>query len=226
MKKVLLTGANGFIGSYVLNELIQHGYYVYALIRDIKKVNCINTSASVSYITCDMEQYLDLKNRAELKNIDAILHLAWAGVSNIEDQGYEVQLANVKYSCDLMEVARYLKIPVFLYAGSLMEFEHLKAFSENYYNVSKRNIYHVAKFSARNMLQILANNYDIIFLPITISNVYGVGEISNRLINTAIRKMLSNTPMPFTSAKQLYDFIYISDAATAIRLVLEQGKKK
>ncbi len=226
MKRIIITGADGFIGRYLVFEFVKNEYEVYAIVRNLEKAkNILGDIRHLHIIQCSMDQYATLHTYSCLKKIDAVLHFAWSGVSSEESKDPQIQLENVASSCVLMNEAKQLGIKKFLYAGSLMEYEHLKAFSEGFYNVSMRNIYHVAKNTARNMLKIIANNNDIDFFEITISNVYGVGEISNRFINTAMRNMLSNKPMQFTAGEQLYDFIYIEDAANAIRLVLEKGKK-
>ena len=46
-----------------------------------------------------------------------------------------------------------------------------------------------------------------------ISNIYGPGELSPRLVNTSIRKMLKGEHCAFSAGEQIYDFIYITDAA-------------
>ena len=56
-----------------------------------------------------------------------------------------------------------------------------------------------------------------------ISNIYGPGEVSARLINTSIRKLLKNEHCAFSPGEQLYDFIYITDAAKTFLSIGEKG---
>ena len=64
-------------------------------------------------------------------------------------------------------------------------------------------------------------NIDLIWAKIT--NAYGPGEYSPRLINTTIRKCLKKISPEFTSGTQNYDFIYIDDLAKAFYLLGEKG---
>ena len=225
MKKVIITGADGFIGRYLVWDFIKNNYKVYGIVRNLKKAEkVLGDIQELQLIECEMSRYEELLGNEELKQCDAVLHFAWAGVSSDESQNPKKQLENVDNSCVLMNVTKELGIRKFLYAGSLMEYEHMKAFSNGFYNVSMRNIYHVAKNTARYMLKIIANNNNITFYEVTISNVYGVGEVSKRFINTVMRNMILNKKMGLTAGEQLYDFIYIEDAARAIRLVLEKGE--
>ena len=56
------------------------------------------------------------------------------------------------------------------------------------------------------------------------SNVYGPGEYSPRLINTTIRKIIRGEHCAFSSGTQKYDFIYIDDAINAFIKIGELGK--
>lgn len=225
MKKAIVTGATGFIGRYLAQELLQNGYTVYAVVRDAEKARTVLGSAEgFVFIECCMEQYGALAEREELKDIPLLFHLAWRGVSDQSSTSYAVQLDNVRYACDLQTAAAALGIKRMVFADSIMEYEHQKAFSSGYYSVSLRNTYHVAKNTARNMLQLRATNMGMEFIPVVISNVYGVGEVSARLINTAVHKLMRHEHMSFTPSEQLYDFIYVTDAVRAIRMAGESGK--
>ena len=57
-----------------------------------------------------------------------------------------------------------------------------------------------------------------------ITNAYGPGERSPRLVNTTIQKCLLGETPQFTAGTQNYDFVYIDDVARAFRLIGEKGK--
>lgn len=226
MKKAIVTGACGFIGNNLVKELLRNNYDVFAIIRKEEYVFAdYRDSERVNLLYYDMNDYERLRNEHILSCADVIYHLSWAGVSDELSQSYKVQLQNVQNSCDLLESTIALKVKRFVFAGSIMEYEHYKAIQEGYYNLSQRNIYHVAKNTARNLLQVIANNNDIDYLPITISNVFGPGDRSTRLINQLIISIINKKKFPLTKCEQMYDFIYIDDAVRAIRLVGEAGKK-
>ena len=63
---------------------------------------------------------------------------------------------------------------------------------------------------------------DLIWPEIT--NAYGVGERSPRMINTTIQKCIRGEAPQFTAGTQNYDFVYIDDVARAFRLIGENGK--
>ena len=59
---------------------------------------------------------------------------------------------------------------------------------------------------------------------VKITNACGTGEVSPRIGNTTIRKILHGEPLQFTSGTQNYDFVYITDVARAFYLIGEKGK--
>ena len=65
---------------------------------------------------------------------------------------------------------------------------------------------------------------EIDFIWPIISNVYGEGELTPRLVTTLIRKLLQGESMPLGTGTQNYDFIYLSDAGEAFYLLGEFGK--
>lgn len=225
MKKAIITGADGFIGRNLVQELLKNNYEVYAVVRKKSLAEQkIKDNNRLHFIECDMNHYEKLLKYTELKNIPVIFHFAWAGVSDKYSMDYITQLNNVKCACDLQNVASQLGIKRIVFADSIMEYEHLKAIEEGFYQVSMRNTYHVAKIAARNLIQLRVANMNMEFIPVVISNIYGIGENSPRFINTTIRNLLHRKHMSFTSGEQMYDFIYISDAIRAIRLAGERGK--
>lgn len=224
MKKAIITGADGFIGSNLVKELISENYDVYAVVMSINEAEKkLGHDSHIYYIECDMNSYNNLLMHKELEKSDYLFHFAWAGVSDKSNSDYRTQINNVKCSCDLQIIADKLKIKRIIFADSIMEFEHIKAVENGYYNLPLRNTYHISKYSARNYVQLMCNNSGMEFISVLISNVYGVGEDSPRLINTAIKSLLEHRHMSFTSAEQMYDFIYITDAVKAIRLAAEKG---
>ena len=75
------------------------------------------------------------------------------------------------------------------------------------------------------MAHALAGQYGISYMAGLVTNVYGPGETSQRLINSSVRKLLAEKPTEFTSGNQMYDFIYISDAARYFHAIGEKGRK-
>ena len=85
-------------------------------------------------------------------------------------------------------------------------------------------IYGTGKLAAHLMGETVAKMNDVEFIPVIITNIYGVGEKSARMIYTSIKKLINKDHCSFTAGYQMYDFIYITDAINSIIEVSEKGK--
>ncbi len=224
MKNVIVTGANGFVGSNLVNKLAEKEIHVFALVRD--KATCkINNNKYITIIQCKMDEYKEAEKIFEDIKIDVFYHYAWAGTTGNRRSDYKLQLENVEYTCDAIKLAKKLEIKKFIFAGSIIEYEYTKCIQEKGACLGLNNVYGIAKLTARHMGKTLADEIGIEFIQTTISNIYGPGEVSPRLLNTTLRRMLSGERTKFTTCEQLYDFIYIDDAVEAYYMIGLYGKK-
>lgn len=223
MKKVIVTGATGFVGSWLVKELLTHGIEVIAVVRE----NSCNLDRiqdeRIRIVPCNLERISEISSLIPDKDIDAVYHLAWQGVSDDDIRNADIQMNNVKATLDLINVLPELGCNTFIGAGSLHE-------SESYYEMQEDKIitnlgymYKAAKISAHWMGKALAGSKNIRFFWPIISNTYGVGEKSKRLVNTIIRKVFVGESPALSAGMQNYDFVYISDVAKAFYLIGEKG---
>lgn len=224
MNKVIVTGASGFIGTALVKELINQKVKVFAVIREGSKYpNFFDNNKDIVIINCSMDEYHTLPSLIKEKNFDALYHLAWEGTSGPLRSNYSVQIKNIRQSCNLVEVSRDLNCKKIVFAASIMEYEIQSLINADIMpNIS--SIYSIAKMSADYMMKTMASNYKIDYIRAIISNVYGPGELSPRIINTSLRKLINGEHCSFSSGEQMYDFIYISDAAKEFYIIGEKGK--
>lgn len=222
MKNVVVTGGNGFIGSPLISNLTEKGYNVFAIVRNKEKIG-YSENEQVKYIYADMSNYSQLDQMLPVTEIDTLYHLAWDSSSGDGRGNYRIQCKNIEYSCDLLMACQRMKCKRFLFASSIMEYEVYKQMQLA--EVPPRSsIYSTGKLAADYMLKALANSYCMDYISLLLSNVYGPGECSPRLINSSIRKMLKGERCSFSSGDQLYDFIYIDDAIDMMIALEQDGK--
>ena len=78
-RNVLVTGATGFIGRHVVKTLLQRGFAVRAVARDLEKARTLPWFADVEFVAADIHAP-DTDVRALTEGVDAMLHLAWPGL--------------------------------------------------------------------------------------------------------------------------------------------------
>lgn len=223
MKKVLLTGATGFVGNAVLKELIKNNIYVIAVSRSEKPQN-IPDSKFVKYISCDLTEMEKLESKITDRDIDTFYHFAWSGVSGENRIDIDLQLSNVKWNVDSLKVAKKIGCKRFIVAGSIMEQEAIAATYTQGNKPGLGYIYGASKIAAHTIMMAIASKIEIDLIWTTITNAYGIGEISPRMVNNNLRKIIRKESPKFTAGTQNYDFVYIDDVARAFYLIGKNGK--
>lgn len=224
MKKAIVTGANGFVGSAVCKELSANGTQVIAVVRnEDENVDAIKDLSNLRIVYCDLSNFIGLSDLIPDRDTDVLYHFAWVGSAGVLRGDLNTQINNIKYSCDTVKTCAVLNCKRFVFAASIMEYE-IAAQMETDAKPSISSLYCSAKIAADYMARTIAGDLGIEYIRAVISNIYGPGENSPRLINTSIRKLLKGEHCSFSEGNQLYDFIYISDAAKAFVALGNDGK--
>lgn len=222
MEYVIVTGANGFIGKMLVNTLLKKGYHVVAL--DICFDDILVNDDHVICVNVLNKEVAVLAEEIPQQEYRCFFHLAWAGTSGPARADYAVQLNNVKLACDYIKLCSEIGCKRVVYASSINEMETYQYLQSDDIEPAGGYIYGTGKLAAHLMGETLAKINGIEFIPVIITNIYGVGEKSARMIYTSINKLVHKEHCSFTAGYQTYDFIYITDAINAIIAVAEKGK--
>lgn len=222
MKNVIVTGANGFIGKTLVNALLENDYRVVAL--DIRFDDVLVNDERVTCVDVMNKEVAALAEEIPHQEYRCFFHLAWAGTSGPARADYAVQLNNVKLACDYIKLCSEIGCKRVVYASSINEMETYEYLQSDNIEPAGGYIYGTGKLAAHLMGETVAKLNGIEFIPVIITNIYGVGEKSARMIYTSINKLVHKEHCSFTAGYQTYDFIYITDAINSIIAVAEKGK--
>lgn len=223
MKTVIVSGANGFVGSALVKELLKYDYRIFALGREGRSSNLAEDSR-VTFVPCELAEMASLKDKLPAENYDAFYHFAWSGSAGPARADTVLQLQNAQWTVDSLRAAKELGCKRFICAGSIMEHETMAAAYTQGNKPGMGYIYGGGKVIAHIMCMSVAAQLGIDLLWPEITNAYGVGERSPRMVNTTIQKCIRGEAPQFTAGTQNYDFVYIDDVARAFRLIGENGK--
>ena len=225
MNKVLVTGAAGFVGSAVVKECLNKGFKVFAFdIVDDPSDRLPLDNKNLVYFKKDLKNIGDFTQKLGTEEIDICFHFAWNGSSGPLRDDYNTQTDNVLLSIEILKFAKKIGCKKFIFAGTIMEFETIDCIYTQESKPQMGNIYGAGKSLAHLFMKPVANQLGIDLVWAYITNSYGVGELSPRLVNTTIRNCIEHKELNFTSATQNYDFIYIDDVARAFYLLGLYGK--
>lgn len=223
MKRAIVTGANGFVGSHVVKELISQGIYVLALDLPEHRNN-LPQSEFVHFLGVDIFHLSDYLSDIAAGEYDTFFHFAWVGSAGPARTDCELQMKNALCTVDCLRIAKKLGCTRFVCAGSIMEQEVISAVWAQSNRPGMGYVYGMGKLTAHCMCKAVAAEEGIDLLWAIITNAYGEGELSPRFVNTTVRKIIRNEPLQFTAATQNYDFVHVCDVARAFRLIGEKGK--
>lgn len=225
MKKAIVTGANGFIGNALLEELCKHDIEIIAVIKNKdSNIDKINTLSKVRIVYCEMDDIYNLPRLIEDRDIDACIHLAWMGSFGEERGNYEMQLKNIIYTLHTIDALAQMKVKRFVGAGTLAEKDVL-----NYHLIdgSTPNIvshYGIAKLTAHFMSKVECNRLGIEHIWCYLPNTYAAGSTINNFVIMASRRMLKGERASFSTGEQMYDFMYVTDTVKALYCATEKGR--
>ncbi len=223
MKKVVVTGANGFIGTALCRKLAQQGGTVIAVVKnEDENVSALEQIPRLRIVYCDLALFGRLAQFIPDRDIDVVYHLAWMGSAGPLRGDSGVQTDNIRYTCDLVKSCADLKCRKIVFASSIMEYE-IQALMETERVPGRNTLYSSAKAAANHMARTMAGEFHLDYIRALLSNVFGPGEKSPRLINTCLRKLLQGEHCAFSSGEQMYDFIYIEDAVEILAAIGERG---
>ena len=222
MKKVLVTGGSGFIGSHLIKKLLLNNY----------KVNCFDLENSISFKSNNFKFFkgniLDKKalNNAS-KNCDIIIHLAASlGVKNTDDNLAQCLDLNILGTKNALETAKENKIKYFLYFSSSEIYGDQKSFPiyESFAS-QNRSVYAISKIAAENYVKGYFQKYNIKYNIIRFFNVYGPGQKENFVISKYIDLASRNKTLNvYGNGNQIRSFCHVDDATNGVLEVIENGK--
>ena len=223
MKKAIVSGAAGFAGANLTEQLIRHGYFVYALVREGSAHNerIKNYSAdSIRLIEADMDTYhlLPFKINDEC---DVFYHLAWTGGR----YDFYAQNANIDRSLKALEAAAKLGCKRFVATGSQAEYGARTELITEELMPDPFCAYGAAKTAACYMTRFRAEQLGIEWIWGRIFSLYGKYEPRGRLLPDIIDKLKAGETPHISAATQNWDYLDAVDAAEAIIALGEKGRK-
>lgn len=216
MKRILITGATGFLGGHTVTEFSKHGYYVIATGRDQEKLAKLKPAANET-IACTLSDLA--KKHLEA---DVVVHIA--ALSTIWGSWADYYNANVLGTQQVIQFCQKndIKKLVFISSPSIYSGrQHRLNIHESAYNPkNKLNNYIRSKIAAEKLVQAANNNlHTVILRP---RGIFGVGDSSivPRLIkaNNTIGLPLIN------NGQNQVDMTCVENVAHAIRLAVESKK--
>lgn len=221
MKKVLLTGASGFIGRHAISSLLESGYEVHAVCNTSKPE--IDEDTNLFWYKCNLLNLEEQKQLLAKIKPTHLLHFAWYAVHG----KYWTSLENLRWVQASLELLMNFvenggKRAVF--AGTCAEYDWSYGYcSEGVTPIRPQTLYGTCKNSLQEILKHFSNQTKLSYAWGRIFFLYGPFEHPARLVPSVIRSLLKDEPAKCSHGNQIRDFLYVKDVASAFVSLLESN---
>ena len=233
MRRILVSGGTGFLGSYLVRKLVE-GYdidHVVVITTNVKNRTSLDilqvNSPRLKLIGGDVRNYDFLQRLFSEYEFDTVFHLA--AQSEVRKCQVNAKLAydtNISGTVNLLEVARlYGKVTSIVVSSSDKAYgpsSQLPYLEDHHLNGN--GVYEVSKSCQDIIARSYSTNYDLPVAVTRCSNLYGGGDTNySRVIPNTIRRIRENkSPVIWTGAREFVrEFLYVEDAVSAYLAIAE-----
>ena len=230
-KKILVIGGAGFIGGFVVSELLKHDVKEVVVYDNFARGKMENLEASLRDERCTIfplggdVREIDILNEA-MKGVDYVFHLAAMWLLHCKDFPRTAFHVNIEGTFNVLEACVNNKIKKLIYSSSASVYGdavELPMTEEHPFN--NRNFYGSTKIAGEAMATAYHDRYGLEIIGLRYMNVYGPGQDQHAAYSGVVPVMLNKIaageqPQINGDGSQAYDFIYVEDVARCNVLAL------
>lgn len=226
IRRAVITGPTGAIGTALCRCLLDHGVVVYAVCRPgTPRAAALPASAQLHIVECDAGQLQELPDLLP-DGADAFFHFAWAHTIGEGRNDMSAQIDNIRYTIEAVRAAKKMNCQVFLGAGSQAEYGRVEGVLRPETPCFPENGYGMAKLCAGQMSCVECERLGLDHIWFRVLSVYGPRDGEATMISSTIRKLLAGEVPELTLGEQVWDYLYADDAANAFYLAAIKGKNR
>lgn len=213
--RIIITGGTGFIGKAIVELAIQRQHHVAVLVRPDSNIQNLSSNKRITFFAYKDITDKSLHEKIKVWSPDAMLHIGWKGVSGeYRDQPYQF-IENIQFALNTVLMAANVGCKKWIGAGSQAEYGIHEGIIYEDTVCKPFTAYGKAKLAtsiaALGMCQVLGMEgaWGRIF------STYGPGDNPNYFIPFVIKALYEKQSPIVTACEQLWDYLYVTDAAAA-----------
>jgi nucleoside-diphosphate-sugar epimerase len=223
MKKVIVTGASGFVGSHTARRLLREGWEVAALLRSGASARRIaDIQSHLRTWEGDLADTMMLRRRLTEWRPDACIHCAWYTEPGKYLQAAE-NLQSLSESAALLKELIAVECQTVVMAGTCAEYDTEPGFLQENGATRPATLYGAAKLAMAVLGQQLAANGGISFCWARLFYLYGPHEDERRIIPALIRALLAGRRFAASEGEQIRDYLHVEDVACALATLIRSN---
>lgn len=222
--KVLVIGGAGFIGSFVVRELLRHDIAEVVIYDNFARGKRENIEDCLKDNRCRMNENggdirdIDLLDNA-MKGVDYVFHLSAMWLLHCKDFPRTAFHVNIEGTFNVLEACVKNKVKKLIYSSSASVYGdavQVPMTEDHPYN--NKNFYGATKIAGEAMCTAFNDRYNLPVIGLRYMNVYGPGQDQTAAYTGVVPIMLNKidaneAPVINGDGTQAYDFIYVEDVA-------------
>lgn len=205
MKKIAITGANGFIGSNLVNKLVKNDYEVAIICREksnLESLNNVIDKVKIYRVDDDIDKII---NSFREFNPECIIHLAAVFKTEHNSQDiYKFIDSNIKYPSIILEAMSKAGIRKFINTGTAWQ----------HYNNDEYNpvcLYAATKESFEKIIEYYVKALNFKCITLKLFDSYGENDNRGKLISSLINTAISNGEINMSNGEPKMDLTHVDD---------------
>lgn len=222
--KILVIGGAGFIGSFIVRELLKHPVKEVIVYDNFARGKTSNIEDSLKDPRCHINENggdirdIDLLNDA-MKGVDYVFHLSAMWLLHCKDFPRTAFTVNIEGTFNVLEACVQNNVKKLIYSSSASVYGDAVEvpMTENHpYN--NKNFYGATKIAGEAMCTAFNDRYGLAVIGLRYMNVYGPGQdqtaVYTGVVPIMLNKIDANEPPVINGdGSQAYDFVYVEDVA-------------
>lgn len=233
---VLVIGGAGFIGGFVITELLKHPVKRIIIYDNFARGKRENIAASLEDPRCTIFPFggdireIDILDKA-MEGVDYVFHLSAMWLLHCKDFPRTAFDVNIAGTYNVLEACVKHKVKKLIYSSSASVYgDAAEVPMTESHPFNNRNFYGATKIAGEAMCTAFHDRYGLDVIGLRYMNVYGPGQDQHAVYSGVVPIMLNKiaageAPQINGDGSQAYDFVYVEDVARANLCALESDQK-
>lgn len=218
MTNILVTGANGYIGSHIVSLLLKKNYQDKIIAVDFEHNHIPGGAICLKYDILKNADNTTLYD--DLQRPDTVLHLAWQdGFNHNAESHMKCLSSHFVFIKNLIDNgAKHISI-----AGSFREYGKCCGKVSEEHACSADTFYSLAKLTLKQAIELYIKNKNICFQWLRFFTPYGNDKLNNSILSKILKwDEEGKDTFPFTDGSEQYDYIHIDELSRQVVAVINQ----
>ena len=220
--RILITGANGFLGSNIVDKLLGEGHNIYALSVNNSR---LKGKEGIKFESVKMDNISSKRQKILSFKPDIAIHCAWIGGNSYKDPNDIKQFDNIRYGLEFLKILTEVKGLYFVSIGSMAEYGPRKSKLREADQENPVSLYGMCKYMFNLYSKYICESNGLKWLWIRPSYVYGTDDVETRLIPRVISKCLSGENILLDSCSSIVDYVYIDDFVEGVSKLISSSSQ-